>query len=140
MSAASQTWTLDTTGMKYIDRDRIEHIITANEALYFTFTDDGVGGRFIGALGTNGSVLCTDGFRFKCSTDSRFEFTSSVDGSATINNGEICFVENHAVHPFKVTSLTIANADGVGADNVTTITLESIFNGLKMTWTLIDTA
>lgn len=140
MSAANQTWTIDTAGQKYIDKDRIEHIITASEALKLAFTDDGVGGRFIGDVGAT-PIKCTDGFRFKVEIEPRFEFKSSADGSATLENGEICFTEEGNVrHVYKVISLNMSNADGVGSDNVTEIILESQKHGLKMTWANIDTA
>lgn len=138
--ATDQTWTLDVAGLKYIDKDMIEHIINTNETLILSFTDTGVGGNFIGQVG-GGKITCTDGFEFIVEADGRFEFKSSADGSATFENGEICFVEEGNVrHPFKVISLNMADADGVGANNITEIILESLLHGRQITWTNINTA
>lgn len=140
MSAANQTWTIDATGQKYIDKDGIEHVITANGAFKLAFTDDGVGGRFIGDA-AQAAVGCTDGFKFILNQDPRHTFISSVDGSATLMNGDISFIEEgNVMHTFRVISLNMSNADGVGTDNVTSITLESKRHGGIMTWSTIDTA
>lgn len=141
MSAANQTWTLDVAGQKYVDKDGIEHIINTNETFLLDFTDTGVGGVFVGRPG-GGKITCTDKFEFEPSSDSRFQFVSSVDGVATGLNGSIAFIEEgNVLNEFEVTSLNISNADGVGTDNVTSITLEQIANRMrKMTWVTIDTA
>lgn len=140
MSASAQTWTFP-AGQKYIDKDKIEHTIATSQNLKLTFTDDGTGGRFIGTIGDTDKVLCTDKFTFEVECDPRFEFNSSADGSATTENGVICFVEEGNVrHPFKVKSLTIANADGVGSNNITQMILESKLHKGIITWALITTA
>lgn len=136
---ATQTWTLDTAGMKYIDKDKIEHVITTSQAFTLDFTDTGVGGNFIGLVGGN-PVGCTDGFKFTIEADPAFSFLSSADGSATTENGTICFVEQNFRHLWKVISLNLSNADGTGANNISSITMESLSHGLQMTWTNIDTA
>lgn len=138
---ATQTWTIDTAAQKYIDRNGIEHTITTNETMTLTFTDTGDGGTFIGLVG-GGKVTCTDGFEFEPSSDSRFTFSSSVDGSATKLNGEIAFVEEgNVLNVFEVTSLTMTNADGTGANNIVSITMEQIANRMRtMTWANINTA
>lgn len=138
---ATQTWTLDMAGLKYIDKDGIEHIINTNETMAFTFTDEGVGGKFIGLVG-GGKVTCTDGFEFTIEADSRFEFKSSADGSATTENGEVCFVEDGNVRTvWKVVSITMTDADGTGANNIASITLEQVKNPMvRITWTNINTA
>ena len=140
MSAASQTWTLDVAGLKYIDKDKIEHVINTDETLKLTFTDEGTGGLFVGTIG-GGLIVCTDGFSFTPECDATFGFRSSADASETLQNGNFCFVEEGNVrHHFRVSKLTIANADGVASDNITTITFESLIHGLTMTWTTINTA
>jgi len=137
---AKHTLTLDTSGLKYIDKDKIEHTITQNETLTLTFTDLGTGGKFVGLEG-GGLIACTDGFSFTPECDKRFEFYSSADGSATYENGEICFVEEGNVrHPFKVKELNMTDADGVGANNIVSIVMESLLHGGIMTWTNINTA
>ena len=138
---ATQTWTLDTAGLKYIDKDGIEHVINTNETLTLTFTDTGTGGKFIGLVG-GGPIHCTDKFAFEPSSGSRFVFTSSVDGSATFLNGSIAFVEEgNVLNEFEVTSFTITNADGTGANNIVSITMEQVANRMRtMTWTNINTA
>lgn len=141
MSAANQTWTFDVAGLKYIDRNGIEHTITTNETLRVDFTDTGTGGVFVGAVG-GGKVTCTDGFEFEPSSESRFKFVSSADGSATKLNGEIAFIEEvNALNVFEVTSIELSNADGVGANNVASMTMEQVANRMRtMTWTGINTA
>lgn len=138
---ATQTWTLDVAGLKYIDKDGIEHTITTDETMTFTFTDTGVGGTFVGLV-DGGKVACTDGFSFEPSSESRFTFASSVDGSATGLNGEVAFIEEgNTLNVFEVTALNMSNADGTGANNVTSITLEQVANRMRtMTWTDINTA
>ena len=141
MSAAAQTWTLDVAGLKYIDKDKIEHVINTNETLTLTFRDTGTGGVFTVTLG-GGQIVCTDGFSFIPDSETRFQMISSED-SLTVGaiNGEMCFVEqDFARHPFRVTRLNMANADGVGANNIVEITFESILHGGIMTWTNINTA
>ena len=137
---ATQTWTLDVAGLKYVDKDGILHTINTNETMTFTFTDTGTGGTFIGLVG-GGKVTCTDGFEFEPSSDSRFVFTSSVDGTSVLN-GEVAFIEEgNVLNVFEVTSFSISNADGTGADNITSITFEQVANRMRtMTWTNINTA
>ena len=141
MSAANQTWTFDLAGLKYVDKDGIEHVITTNETLRLDFTDTGTGGNFVGALG-GGRVTCTDGFEFEPSSESRFTFSSSVDGSATVMNGQLAFKEEgNVLTDWDVTSITTTDADGVGANNIVSITLEQIDNRMRtMTWTGVNTA
>ena len=141
MSAGSQTWTIP-AGQKYIDKDGISHVITTSEDILFTFTDDGTGGRFIGRIGDATKVLCTDGFKFDIECDPRFTFSSSADGSATLNNGELCIVEQSGTRvPWNVRSLTVADADGVGSNNISSITLEQVDNTSRtITWALVTTA
>ena len=140
MSAAAQVWTLDTAGLKYVDRDRIDRVIRTNATLALTFTDDGVGGRFIGTIG-NAPMTCTDGFKLQIECDPRFEFKSSADGSSTLQNGEVCFIEDNNVrHPHRVVAFTITDADGVGSDNIVSITFESVLTGLRFTWTNVNSA
>lgn len=137
---ADHTLTLDTAGLKYIDKDMIEHVINTDETLKLSFTDTGDGGNFIGQVGA-GKITCTDGFEFIVEADGRFEFKSSADASATKENGEICFVEEGNVrHPWKVISLEMTDADSVGADNIVSIVLESLLHGRQITWTNINTA
>jgi hypothetical protein len=137
---AKHTLTLDVAGLKYIDKDGIEHVINTNETMTLTFTDTGTGGTFVGLVG-GGKMTCTDGFEFEVSSESRFVFLSSAD-EETFQNGEIAFVEeNNVLNVFEVTSLTMTNADGVGANNITEIVMEQVANRMrKMTWTNINTA
>lgn len=138
---ATHTLTLDTAGLKYIDKTGVEHVITTNETMTLTFTDTGTGGKFIGLTG-GGKITCTDGFEFEVSSDPRFTFSSSADGSATGYNGEIGFYEEgNILNVFEVTSLNMTNADGVGANNIVSITMEQVDNRMNtMTWTNINTA
>ena len=137
---ATQTWTIDTAAQKYIDRHGIEHTINTNETMTLTFTDTGTGGTFIGLVG-GGKITCTDGFEFEPSSESRFVFTSSAD-SATGLNGEIAFKEEgNVLNVFEVTNLNMSNADGTGANNVVSITMEQVANRMRtMTWVNINTA
>jgi len=136
---AAQTWTLDVAGLVYIDVTGKAHTITTNETFKLTFTDTGDGGTFQGLEG-GGEVECSDGFSFLPECDGRFKFDSSVDLSASINNGELCFVEDgFNRHVWSVISLTMANADGTGANNITTMTLESKVHGRQVIWTNINT-
>lgn len=137
---ATQTWTLDVSGLKYVDKDGIEHIINTNETMTFTFTDTGTGGTFIGIVG-GGKVTCTDGFEFEPSSDPRFVMVSSAD-SATPLNGSLAFIEQgNVLNEFEVTALNMANADGTGSNNIVSITLEQVANRMRtMTWTNINTA
>ena len=137
---ATQTWTIDTAAQKYIDTNGIEHTINTNETCTFTFTDTGTGGTFIGLVG-GGPIHCTDGFAFEPSSDSRFVFTSSAD-SLTALNGEVAFVEDgNVLNVFEVTGLNMANADGTGANNIVSITMEQVANRMRtMTWANINTA
>lgn len=141
MSAAAQTWTFP-AGQKYVDKDGIEHTIKTGETLTLKFNDTGVGGDFQGREGDTDKVTCTDGFVFDVECDPRFIFSSSVDGSASFDNGELCTVEQDGTRlRWKVKSLTMANADGVGATNVTQMILEQNRNPMRViTWANIDTA
>lgn len=138
---ATQTWTLDVAGLKYVDKDGIEHIITQNETMTLTFTDTGDGGKFVGLTG-GGKITCTDGFEFEPSADTRFEFRSSEDGSITYLNGEIAFIEEgNVLNVFEVTELKMTDADGTGANNVLSIVLEQVANRMRtMEWTNINSA
>jgi len=138
---ATQTWILDVAGLKYVDKDKIEHTINTDESLTLTFTDAGTGGTFVGLEG-GGLIVCTDGFSFTPECDKRFVMTSSIDGTSVGQpNGEICFVEENFVrHPFRIGSLAMTNADGVATNNITSITFESILHGGTMTWTNINTS
>ena len=138
---ATQTWTLDVTTLDYIDKTGIAHRINTNETLTLDFIDEGVGGVFRVLIG-GGRIDCTDGYSFEPHAESRFEFRSSVDGSATLANGEIAFKESDgAIAPWRVISITMTNADGVGADNVVEIIMEQVNNpGRRMTWSNINTA
>jgi len=140
MSAAAQTWTIP-AGQKYIDKDGIEHIITTSEDMKFAFTDTGTGGNFVGTVDTT-KVTCTDGFKFEIEVDPRFTFSSSADGSATFNNGELCTLEQSGTRvPWRVISLTLANADGVGSENITQMVLEQVDNVQRViTWSSITSA
>ena len=140
---ATQTWTLDVAGLKYIDADKIEHTINTNETIKFTMTDFGDGGNFVGLEG-GGQVDCADGFSFTPECDKRFTFSSVSDFGTvgiTKDDGEICFVEpNNVRHPFKVSRLKITNADGTGANNIVSIILESTLHQGTMEWTNVNTA
>ena len=141
MSAASQTWTFP-AGQKYVDKDGIEHVIATAQDLLFAFTDTGAGGVFKGRTGDTGKVVCTDGFTFDVEVDQRFQFESGADGAANKNCGQICTVDETGVRiVWNVVSLTLADADGVGAANVTEIVLEQVNNiQRRITWAAIDTA
>ena len=137
---ATHTWTLDVTTLKYIDKDGIEHTINADETLTFTFTDLGTGGRHQVLIG-GGTIVCTDGFTFEPHAEARFEFLSTAD-SNTHANGEIAFIEEgNVLNVFRVAELNMTNADGTGANNIVSITLEQVANNArKMIWTNINTA
>ena len=138
---ATHTWTLDLAGQLYIDRTGTTHVINTNETMTFTFTDTGTGGTHTGLVG-GGLVACTDGYSFTPECDSKFVFTSGADGVAAISAGQVCFVEeNNFQNIFNVTSLTMVNADGTGANNITSITMEQQDSPSNvMTWTAINTA
>lgn len=137
---STQTWTLDVTTLDYIDKDGIKHRINADETLTLEFTDLGTGGRFQVLIG-GGKIVCTDGFTFEPHAESRFEFLSTADEN-THANGEIAFIEEgNVLNVFRVAELNMTNADGTGANNVVSITLEQVANNArKMIWTNIDTA
>lgn len=140
MSAANQTWTLDVAGLKYIDRNGIEHTITTNETMRFDLTDLGTTGILVAAVG-GGRVTCTDGFEFEPHADTRFQIGPLSDG-ANVVSGEVCFKEEgNVLNVFEVTAITISNADGVASNNVSSITMEQIADRTHtMTWTGINTA
>ena len=137
---ATHTWTMDVAGLKYIDKQGIEHTINTNETMTFLFTDLGTGGSHIGLVG-GGKVTCTDGFEFEPSSDPRFVMTSTADSSTPLN-GSLAFVEEgNVLTEFEVTELNMANADGTGSNNIVSITLEQVANRMrKMTWTNINSA
>lgn len=141
MSAAAQTWTFDLAGQKYIDKDGVEHVIGTNQTMRLDFTDLGTGGIFVGVGGAS-KVVCTDGFSFTVEADTRFQFLSSVDGAATGLNGQICFVEEgNYRRVFDVKELNLVDADGVGANNITSMVMESVDNRMRtMSWSAINTA
>ena len=141
MSAASQTWTFP-AGQKYVDKDGIEHTIATSQDCLFAFTDTGSGGVFKARMGDTSKVVCTDGFTFDIELDQRFQFESGADGAANISCGELCIVEEGNVRTdWKVTSLTLADCDGVGSNNVTEMKLEQVDNtSRKITWALITSA
>ena len=136
----TQTWTLDVTTLDYIDRNGITHRINSSETLTLTFTDLGTGGRFQVLIG-GGAMVCTDGFTFEPHAEARFEFFSTAN-SNTHANGEIAFVEEGcALNVFRVAELNMTNADGTGANNVVSITLDQVDNNAnKMIWTNVNTA
>ena len=140
-STATQTWTLDVAGLQYVDKTSISHVINTNETLTLDFIDEGVGGVFRVIAG-GGLIGCTDGYSFEPHSESRFEFRSSVDGSATLTNGEIAFIESDgALVAWRVISITLTNADGTGSNNVVEIIMEQVRNPAnRMTWTNINTA
>ena len=142
---ATQTWTLDVAGLKYIDADKIEHTINTNETITFTFTDSGAGGTFV-ALEGGGQIDCADGYSVTPCCDKRFVWESVTDYGTggyqkADRTGEMCFVEPSGLkHPFRIASLRMANADGTGANNVVEIIFESVLHGWTMTWTNVNTA
>lgn len=147
MADATHTWTLDTGSEDYVDINRVKHRITVNQTMQFYCTDLGTTGEFVGTFTYAGDgserVMCDDGFSFIPNGDKRFTFYSGANATERegMVNGEVCFEEaSGAMHVFRVKKLTMADSDGVGANNITSITLESTRHGETMTWTNINTA
>ena len=135
-----RTFTIDVASLVYTDAGNLPHTITQNETFALDFTDTGTGGVYKGD-GSNTGIACTDGFLLEVEGDPAFtNFTVDANGAVT-NPGYITFKEEGRRCQWKVISVNFTDADGTGANNLVSITLERVDNPMiTMTLTNVNMA
>jgi hypothetical protein len=139
---ATHTWTVDTANSPWVYSDGTSTTISGTtQDFALTFDDKGDGGLYYGA-GVNNSMALADGNVLKIRMDPAFTFfASGTDGAANINAGSIWVsINDDAYEEVKIVSMTLADADGTGVDNVTSITFEYPGKPYRWTWATIKTA
>ena len=146
MADANQVVTVDTANQKYVKRNGVETTIDGSSETFslriIDLNDDAhwEGG---GALTTNNIMALADGSKIRISKSNIFLHLSTLDdGVAVKNPGSIWIEEDDGyVSEWKVTSMTVADADSVGANNITTMTMERAEAPIhQVTWTNLNTA
>ncbi len=139
---ATHTWTIDTAASPWVYSNGEATTISGTaETIAFTFDDKGDGGIHYG-IGSNQDLTLADGSVLTIEADKGFTFfQSGTDGAAKTDCGSIWVrIDGGLKEEVEVASLTMANADGTGANNVTAITFEYPGKPYRWSWANVNTA
>ena len=144
MADANITVTVDTASSAWVMSDGVATTVDGvAETFVLRLLDLGTSGAMEGGGGANANVVTmANGDKVTFSKDKRFVHMGDfVNATAKPNPGSFWVEEdNGSAHEVKVTTATIADADTVGDNNITTITFEYPGKPWQWTWTTIKTA
>ena len=126
---AVRTITLDTNEASYTDKWGDNNKIANGQTFSLNFTDTGAGGVYSGASASS-SILLANGDTIYLEADPQWmRLEVDADATAKVNAGYITFIEKDGSrNQWKVRSITMADADGTGANNVTSLVMERVDN------------
>lgn len=133
-----RTITIDTNEMTYTDREgRISTVVNA-EDFKLNFVDTGTGGVYTGCA-TSSIIALSNGRKIELEADPQWTFFEvTANATATPKAGQITFKEDGNVRcPWRIRTVTLADADGTGAQNITTMVLSRVDNPM-ITMTLTN--
>lgn len=139
---ATHTWTIDTASSPWFHSDGLKTTVSGTaQTMTLTCDDTGDGGNFY-SDGNDTDLLLADGSTLRIHGDPQLTFfVSGTDAAAKINPGSIWVsVDGGLREEVKIVSLTMADADSTGANNITSITFEYPGKPYQWTWTNIKTA
>ena len=126
---AARTITIDTGEMTYVDRHGEASAVVNGQTFKWNYTDIGTGAVYTGAADSS-DILLSNGKTIVLESDPKWSwFTVTANATAEVNAGYLTFLEDGFVrNQWKVRTATLADADGTGASNITTMTLERVDN------------
>lgn len=143
MADALRTITIDTASSPWVKWDgKATTVYSTAQNLQIYLYDLGATATFVGA-GANQDVLLADGTMLKFSADKKMVHLGDAfaDTTAKTNPGSLWVSENGGPeHEVKVVTATIADVDGTGANNLTTITFEYPGKPWRWTWANLNMA
>jgi hypothetical protein len=131
---ATRTITIDTASSPWVYSDGYATTISGtSEDFTLTFDDKGTGGPYYG-VGGNNSLALANGDVLKISADpAKTFFYLDANSTATPNVGSLwANINDGQWEEVKIVSITMADSDGTGANNLTAITFE--YPGLPYRW------
>ena len=146
MADANQVVTVDTANMKYVKRGGVETEINGtSETFPLRIIDLGTTGIWEGggSIAESNIMALADGSKIRISKALRFTHMGILANATAIPNpGSIWIEEDDGIaNEWKITTMTVADADGVGANNITTMTMERADSPIhQVTWTNLNTA
>jgi hypothetical protein len=143
MADALRTITIDTSNSPWVKTDgKTTTVSGTGQTFQIYLYDLGETGTYAGA-GANQDVLLADGTMLKFSADSRMVHLGDAFANATAkaNPGSLWVSEDGGKEvEVKVTTATIADADGTGANNLTAITFEYPGKPWQWSWANLNMA
>ena len=147
ITRTEQTWTIDTANSPWVHSNGQKTTVsgTAQDFLITLVDDDGTATATFEGSGAQSSqgVLLADGSRLQFSSDKRMVSIgqSLANATAKLSAGSFWVsTDSGPEEEVKITSLTIADVDATGANNITTMTMEYPGKPYKWTWTTIQNA
>jgi hypothetical protein len=143
MADALRTITIDTANSPWVKIDgKTTTVSGVAQTFQIYLYDLGTTATFAGA-GANQDVLLSDGTLLKFTSDKKLVHIGDAlaDATAKANPGSLWVSENGGPEvEVKVTTITIADVDATGADNLTTITFEYPGKPWKWSWATLNIA
>jgi hypothetical protein len=147
ITKTEQTWTIDTANSPWVYSDGQKTTIlgTSQDFKITLVDDDGTATATFEGSGMQGSqgVALADGGKLQFSSDTRMVKIGQALANATAKLSAGSFwvsANNGPEEEVKITSLTIADVDSTGANNITTMTMEYPGKPYKWTWATIQNA
>ena len=137
---AQRTFTIDTASSPWVLPCGCNTTVSGT-AQNFTleFTDTGAGGKYFGD-GSNTDILLANGDTIRIEGDQALTMLWHEANGAVVNPGSIWVVQDGKRTEVKVTTETITDGDGTGANNLASITFEYPGTPYQWTWTNIQMA
>jgi hypothetical protein len=146
MADALRTFTVDTASSPWVLSDGTVTTISGTaETFVLQMRDLGTTANYEGGQSTADGQIVTlgNGKKIKIGADKRFTFLGTFENTvAKVNPGSIWVEEDEGGRhvEVKVTTAEIADADGTGNDNITSITFEYPGTPFQWTWANIKMA
>ncbi len=139
---ATITFTINTASSPWVYSNGIATtVLGTSQTFKFDFNDTGAGGDYFGA-GVTSQISLADGNKLDINMDKGFTFFQ-VDADATSKTSAGAIQVKSYLNKYEqvnVVAVTMANADGTGADNLTSITFEYPGKPYRWTWANVDMA
>jgi len=136
-----RVFTIDTAASPWMYSTGIPTTVSGTaETFELTFDDTGDGGKYCGG-GTDSSFALADGNTLTIEQDNRLTCLWHEANGAVLNPGSIWVrINGGPREEVKVVASNITDGDGVGANNLASITFEYPGRPFRWTWTNIDMA
>ena len=145
ITRTTQTWTIDTTSSPWVlpDGEKTTVSSTDQDFQLVLVDDNGTATASFEGGGANQNVLLANGDTLKFSGDKRMVHIGDTLANATakVSPGSLWVsVNGLAEQEVKITTITIADVDATGANNITAITFEYPGKPYKWSWATIQNA